>query len=707
MFFGRTPRLYTTVPFWAFLALLFISTGFASAQDDELKALFDQGKTAFYKAEYNDALQAFQAILAENPSDELAFYFWEEAGHKIFLEMLIKEGEFETVARRFIEKATVGRKMKQSDGARIQELADMIVSGDHRQRREALLELSANHGEYAVEYLYKELGNQDVEARVNVIAALFRMGEEVTLPLIQVLGIDDENIQRNAAVVLGRIGDERAVPALSKLYSSPDAAQTVKDMADEAIIQITGRGASDLLDASALFCGLAEAYLTGADRICKPYLASSVVWQLRNGELTQIPVGAGFRDLELAEDACYSAMACDSGSTKALSLLAVVYASQLAEANAMVPDEDEDEGTTFARENAKKADTLLALCGPDMLQAALSIALEHKQGLAALEIIKAMADTGNFSTQALRLALNFNDKLVRYAGAFAAIQSGIVDRDVVYTAANALGENAVKQVLVIDDNAETNNALLTGLNGAGFFAVGARSGAVGLARAKDFPPKDLVIVRANLKDMTVDAIVYEMASGMSADTPILLLASADAIDGLKTLWEGKVAGFLSGSGIAGGNFLATVNDAAADLNDSRKNSLALATKAAESLALLNGAILQDVREDLIRALQRDDSVRIPALAGLAKIGDRNALEAVAQIYTDTSAAVEVRVAAAKALGAIFKAGDVVPDGDLSEALKAALTSDDASLRMASAEALGKAVGLDDAAVVEILSACRI
>lgn len=686
------------------LALLAVP---AMAQDEELSDLFKQGTEAFYKGQYDEALQIFQAILAENPSNELAFQFWEEAGHKVFLDMLIKEGDYETVARRFIDLARVGRKEKQEDQGRIAELASQVVSGDHRQRREALLELEANHGEYAVPALYPELGNDEVEARVNAVTALFRMGQEVALPLIQVLAADDENIQRNTAVILGKIKDERSVPALKKLYveaSNP----TIKDAAAEAILDITGKAADDLTTPSVLYGKMAEMYLAGDDTVCKPFLPSRVVWQWRDGELVSMPVLPNLRDLELAEDACYQALECDSGNYRAMALLTAVYAAQLAEITAMGSGEDdEDELAGFARESISKADTVLALCGPDRLADALTMTLDMDLNLAALEIIKVMETSGAFTRASFDKAYASGDKMVRYAAAFAAIKTGMVDQEIVWLATRALNERSVGLVLLVDDNTETRNTLLSGLNGSGYFAVGAPSGALGLSRAKAFPPKDLVIVRSNLKDMTIDSLVYEMATGPSAGSPVLLLVPQVDMDSVKELWEGKVAGIMSENEVSGDAYLGVVQSTIGDMNEARTKAEALSVRAAQALATLNGNVLEDVVEDLIQALDRPDEVRIPVLEALAKTGDRAALEGITQVFVDSSASAEARVAAAKALGSIFATGQAVPDGEVLTALSEAVSGDDANLRLAAAEAIGKAVDLESGQIKEILISNRI
>ena len=143
-----------------------------------------------------------------------------------------------------------------------------------------------------------------------------------------------------------------------------------------------------------------------------------------------------------------------------------------------------------------------------------------------------------------------------------------------------------------------------------------------------------------------------------------------------------------------------------ELNEARQKALQLSTMAAETLAHLDGSALEGVVEDLIQALQKPDEVRLPVLKALSKVGDLVALEAVSGVFIDDSAAAEVRVAAAEALGSIFATGGA-PDGELAAALQEALSSDDAALRLAAAEALGKASGLAGGDMKEILEANRI
>jgi len=679
----------------------------ASFAQDQLSELFNEGKEAFDKGQYDEALQKFQQVLAENPSNEMAFKFWEDAGHKIFLEMLIREGEYETVARRFIEMARVGRKVKEDDSTRITELVGKLTGGDYRERNDALQELYSNHGEFTVEYLYTELGTDNIETRVNAINALCRLGEEVTLPVVKVLSSDDETVKRNAAVVLGKIKDVRSVAALKEISENQDLSQTTRDAAADALSRITGKDAAGLPSAAQLYCQLAEDYLLGNDQITKPFLPSSVIWKWRGGELTKMPVPGGLRDLELAEDACYSSIQSDPGLVKAVTLLAAVYAAQVAEINATDPGEDDSDAMTYAREGLTNGKTVLALCGPDRLKDALAFSLEKKLHPTAMELVSVLEKTGSFDAACLEKGLGSEDKLVRYKSAFAAVSCGLADSTVVKNVAAALGETSVRQVLVIDCE-DTCQDLVDNLNNSGFFAVGSQCGAAGLSRAKEFPPKDLVIVRSGLKNLTLDKIIFEMAGGSTAETPIVILCQDAELEGLSETWSDKVAGFLTASNIESGEYLATVRESMGELNAARQKALALSIEAANAIVGLDKGDIYPVIGELVKALDKADEVKIPVLQAMAKVGSKDGLEKAGAIFADTGAAVEVRIAAANALGTIFVTEGVDPDAELLAALSEAAAGDDAALRFAAGEALGKAANLmDDEGMKQLLTGNRI
>lgn len=705
---GLAATLFLTVLVAFFSGVVCSTTAYT--QDEELEAMFDEGVNLYKRGRPDEALQAFQAVLAENPSHELAFNFWNKAGNQIFLQMLLERGEYESVAKRFIELARVGRREKEENSDRIQELVSQVVSGDQRIRTEALLALMADHGEYTVEYIYSELASDDIEARVNVMTSLARMGQEITLPLVEVLNAEETDIRRNAAAVLGNIGDVRALPALVKL-AKMDENDQVRDVAANSVERIGGTDIGGYPAAAEVYLDHAEKYLNRDDAVVKPYLASRVIWKWKDGALTKTPVYAGLYSLKLAEEACYQALACEPGSFKAMTLLAAAYAAQKAEVDAArsaaaEAEEDLSDELNDAVLNLASAQRIVALAGPDALNDALNFALNGGHMLTAVEIIRVMTLAG-IQGGALERALGDDSKMVRYAAAMALAEAGVHTDEVVAALISALKESAIRRVLVIDNQSDSRNALINDLNGSGYFAVGAENGATGFERAKSYPLKDLVILRVGLTDITTDKVVFELGKGHTTEIPIMLLVEEEDQEQVREIWEGKVGGFIS-SPVNKEVYLPELEAVMGEaLNPEREQALAISMKAGGTLALFDVALLEPFLAEMVKALDKPDEVKISILDVLTRVGYPEGLENVKEIFADESASVEVRVAAANALGSMFAMQAGVPDAEVLELLAEALGSDDTNLSLAAGAALGKAVQLPDNFKDEVLVRYRI
>jgi HEAT repeat protein len=692
------------------LGLCMVLTLDGYAQDEDLEVRFQDGVNLYNRGQLDDALKTFQAILAENPSHELAFKFWNKAGHQVFLQMLLERGEFENVAKRFIELAGTGRKEKQEDAERIQELVSQVVGGDQRERTEALMALMADHGEFSVEHMYNELASDDLEARINVMTGLVRIGEEGVLPLIEVLHADDAMIRRNAAAVLGNIGDSRALAALKAMMENDEDGLN-KDVASESLEKILEKDAAGLPASSDLYLDLAKGYLNRDESVLKPYFSSRVVWKWRDGQLTKTPVHPGLLNLELAEEACYQALRYEPGSSKALTYLAFTYAAQKAEVDAarMAAGDDPEslpEALVDAALKLQSANRLVAMTGPDALNEALEFALQGGHSLPAVNLIWILSRAGT-RTPALETALKAESKLVQYAAAIGLANMGVHTPDVVRTLVSALQESAVRNVLVVDDQSNTRNVLVSELNKAGYFAVGAENGALGLMRVKAYPKKDLVILRVGLGDITTDKVVYEMASGDTADVPIMLLVEEANLEEVKGIWEGKVTGFI-GSPTNSGILIPAVQAAMGEaMNEEREQAMSVSGEAAKTLSAINTELLTQHQNALITALDKSDDVKIQVLNVLSNLGDRAALEKVKEIFGNEGAPTEVRVAAANTLGAIFAKMDGAPDGDVLELLVNALGNEEPALSSAAGAALGKARNLPEGLLETALVDYRI
>jgi len=685
----------------------FVLSSSAYAQDDELESLFDNGVNLYKRGKLQESLQVFQNVLAQNPSHEMAFIFWNKAGNqKIILEMLLQKGEYESAAKRLIEMATVGRKDKQEDSARIQELVNLIVTGGQVERTEALLILVADHGEYAVEHMYKEMASDDIEARVNIITSLARLGDQAVLPLIQVLNCEDATIRRSAAGVLGRIRDLRAVPALKKMASSDDSNEA-KQVAAISIERITGKDVNSLPSAAELFTKHAADYINKVDSIIRPFEVSRVIWKWRNNELIKSPVYSGLFGLELAEECCYQALSCQPGNKKAIALLAVAYAAQRAEAKAtrVAAEDDEDslpETLTNAQDSLVTASRLVALAGIDGLNEALNFTLQGDHILTSVELINIIAEA-RANVPALDQALKSESKLVSYTAATALASLGVHTAEVVKTLVSAFQESAIQEILVIDNQPNSRNALVNDLKAAGYFATAAENGTEGFERAMSFPKKDLVILRVGLDDITTDKVVFSLGSNL----PVMLLCSDEEMTKVKGMWTGKVAGFIS-SPTAADVYMPEVKSIIGEaMTEEKERAMVLSAGAGCCLLCVDKSFLTPYMDDMVAVLGKPDNVRIHALNVLANIGYPAGLEKIKEVLGDDGASLDCRVAAAYALGAIFEKTEGAVDAEALDLLIAAMGSDEVKLSSGAGAAVGKAAELPEGLKDKALNDYRI
>src|SRR5262249_52956639 len=129
------------------------------AQD--MSAKFKEATDLYFRNKPEEALKAFQEGLNRNPSNEQAVEMCRESGRHVRALMLVKGGEFEATAKRFLELATLGRKEKTDDEAVIKGLVEKVFSGNYLDQSDALYALSANHGEYGAGPFVEKLAEDD------------------------------------------------------------------------------------------------------------------------------------------------------------------------------------------------------------------------------------------------------------------------------------------------------------------------------------------------------------------------------------------------------------------------------------------------------------------------------------------------------------------------------------------------------------------
>lgn len=676
-------------------ALLGLPTTFAA---DTNGAAFDEAQDLFKRGRIEESLQKFREVLAANPSNEDALAMWDRAGRDVFVPMLLREGEASTIARRFAELAKVSRKEKAGNADAIKALVEQVITGDYRAQRDAMNKLIADHGGYAVEYLYPYLADQDhLEARVNAIMALTKLGGDAVLPLIQVLKSSNDAMRANAAAVLGMIGDGRATPSLTALLTG-DKSEMVREQAGVALKKMNGMGAG----AAQLYQQHAMDYIMGEPTVVRPYLSLHVIWSWAADQLTKKEVSPALFPVEMARQSALEALRLEPGQPDAQAAYVVACAAEKAELQAAKNGGGPDLGVDADALSAQ-VDTVLGLAGPETLSIALTATLDLNDAPTSAVLIEALG-RAKASGPVLQRALESRDKLIRYPAALALANAGQNLLGVVQVLMEAVAEDAVRNVVVIDDQDDSRNAMVSALADKGYNVVWASSGPLGLSRALSFPTKDVVIVRSDMRDMTLDGIVRSMKDNpRTQSSAILVVASRARLEEEQKLYEGKVAGFIE-SGSPASAFLPQLEAALPPLNPERVAATSVSAHAARALAHMDAQALGPAVDSLVATLEgRPNELREPALWALATVGPPAAAKPAAAILADAANPKELRLAATRTLQAVMhnSSADVV---EATTALTDALKADDVELRRAAADALGAAQFLTPAQRAELILA---
>ena len=167
------------------LALVLSVLAAAPSYAQDIQQTFDQGVDLMRRGRDEEALRAFEQVLAADPSHEEAYELFRRTEHEVWLQILSKQGDFELVARRLMGLAEMGRLERRDDPDAIRALVAQIDTDDPVTRLSATRQLAAEHGEYAVPYLLPALADSGNESRrVAVMVSLSDMGLDVVLPMI-------------------------------------------------------------------------------------------------------------------------------------------------------------------------------------------------------------------------------------------------------------------------------------------------------------------------------------------------------------------------------------------------------------------------------------------------------------------------------------------------------------------------------------------
>lgn len=664
---------------------LVLSTGALSlnAFAQDVQELFNQGVDALRKGEDDAALTYFQKVLAAQPSHEQAYELWKTTEHQVWLDLLVKKGEFELVGKRLMALAEVGRAARKNDADAIKGLLAEVKVDDVVARRAAIRKLAAEHGEFAVPHMLGVLGDQSAggdDRRVLFMQALTEMGSDVVPPLVEVLAAEDAFLRRNIALTLGYIGDHRAGPSLAAMGAT-DENETCRSAA------LAAAKKCGTTDAVAGFLKLGNDYHYRSDNVLGGKGQGTTVWSWNGSGLTGTEVLAAVVPDELAKRAYSRALALDPANGAARMGFARANASEAARLSALA-DSGVELGDLAAAYDAGIVGARLA--GVDALDAGLLEAVQQKDVVTAIALCRAMASSVAAATPGLDAALRSGDGAVRTEAALALAQASITSRtkaapEVIQTLGEATTREALRVVAVVDSDAKRGAAIAAALEAKGIVAHRWERGSNALAVLHRLPGLDGLLVADSLGDLTTAQVVDEVAANPTLAKAPLFIIAADA-EKAGEVWGEKAKGVVGGADGVG-----SVIEALAALDGDRVRALELGARAAGSLADLAytgtdvSAAFAAVRE---AAAKQPDNVAVGALSVIQAAGCAQCAETAATIAADSARSEEVRAAAASAAAACYARGQAATEAAVT-ALKSCLGGDaPLGVRAAAARALG-------------------
>ncbi|NUN49297.1 MAG: hypothetical protein HUU15_10770 [Candidatus Brocadiae bacterium] len=730
-----------------FAALLAGPSVFAQGADEEsFKSLFREGVEAYKRGQAKEAYEKLEQALRIKVDDRLVLYMRDEVGYAVLTQMMAEGGEIRQTALRILEYAK-GRaeSFKRSTEER-EKLVEQMDSDSFPQTTEAMHKLM-NCGTWACENLVAHLGDTKSERlRTNVIVCLSKMAEEATLAVAEALNSTDKLTRQNACVVLGNIGDIRGLAELRRVVENGSEAAEVKSFAQSAIDRIMKAHPEESAwagkSAKETYVGLAERWYRSHPSVMHYMFGDHLVWRWSPSKdaLVGREVPPFALNEELAEEACHDAIALDNNFLPAWSLIACVSYQQEEEGRIALEDGEsklaigdikpEDlEGLKKELANIDQAGYLGQMGGTTALFLALEKSLADETAQVSAAICRALARTAKWEElpgaagaagTPLSEALKNGDKRVRYAAAEAVAalfpQQSVGNSElVVPNLAEAVGEQSVRVVLLIEPDDNTRGQMREALNGMGCYVVEAPDAARGLMKAKEFPTEDVIICDGTTLNQVVFSVSVlgknqseaSVLDSLQEDLrtrqiPIIVTGgSNEDVSKWQGIFKTEVKDY-SLKTIDAAEWKKKLDPIFAEdkvLNRSKRRAEESAIRAAEAIASIR---IQDTAftnfasavGPLAGALEgRPDTIRIPVCKALGALGqaDQTAIDALSKVLADPGNDKGVRCAAAEwGLARIFQQSGATPNEDCVKALIAGITDADNDVQRATSRAIGAA-----------------
>jgi CheY-like chemotaxis protein len=325
---------------------------------------------------------------------------------------------------------------------------------------------------------------------------------------------------------------------------------------------------------------------------------------------------------------------------------------------------------------------------------------------------EAKGSSGGGGGESICAALVYGDKRVRYAAAIALAklnppQPFANSEKVMEDLSDALNETGQRVILVVEREPDARNRIVGLLRERGYMTFGVDNGNEGLIRAKSFPGEDLIIVSSELnrEGKGSDPVEFQFIDSLRDDyrtktIPVMVLAPRNRDKDMQELVDEKRAVDVITPDIDGAILNEKVKKVFSGPDyqaDEKARNDQIAKDAAMAIASIHGATVFDlgaVSKSLSGCLARaDDSVRIAAMKAIAAAGPKaknDCLEPLLTVFKTKENSVDVREAAAVAIGECMKGSPLDAAADVFKTLKAATNEEDERIWKAAGTALGKA-----------------
>ena len=722
---------------WLFAALgvMVALAGFGLAAepvsaDQKAAQLLTEGMRLYQTGQNEKAKEAFQQVLALNPSSKAA----REMFDKIDLNLLVKMYE----APELLNVAELLLKLRyaayQATMRNVQDMAAAIQAFKSPDLRAYLSARAVvlGHGPYAVPQMLELLALSipapqaaaaspirppmpEEVAVTRAIATLTAMRHDICMPLIAALATDNALLRARICAILGQIGDQRAVPALLALLEKTDTPQDVAKEASEALKAITGQDPSTLGNAVQQYEQIILLYMKeDAATVGYTFGDWTEVWQWAPvakalpDKLTYETVPRYLYYQRQGAQLALQALRLDAAAINVQAMLVALQVRQLKLTSLAAQEGLDPQAAAEAvyRRDKLAADTpvICHLYGADVVGMALEHAINLSDGTSALYLVRQLmaemnADQGP-AAMALDRALKMPDKDVRYYAAVAITtlspNGHIGDpRKAVRVMAAALRYTAARNALLAFDNLQVRNRLAAALKELGLNTLDANMSSGTILKVLDVEPAvDVVFVDGN----SPDAVMKEVMELLTKDArtraaplyvvrdpaqPPADLAPYDTIDAILTpdhLRAVELAPLVKPA----------VEERPAPFAVERGQLVLLAAQTVQVIDPSTTRYDLSLLEPSLAAALTGYAlpVQMAAAACLQRFGSEVSLPALTHVV-NTSKTPELTAAACYGVAAIAaRSGAPLPDNTM-QALKQALASGPEPVRQAASEALGR------------------